>query len=168
MRIHSDILTHSDINDAANAAGVLVMKNELHKSTSRKKAYDVALSGQGAYGGAYGTLPYKVALWDEWGIVLAHLFAIDPNAHTGSQGYVSGAHFHWSTDHRYVDMVPTDIHLKHDWLSGPRDMIGLYGNGAYVQRVCRCGAIKRELSRGRAWSDFAALDEPIVIGGKAR
>jgi hypothetical protein len=90
MKIHSDILTEQDIRAAVPQncylAGHYVDGEwaSVHpmSSRTRERAFSVRLSGTSRYG--MTNLPDKAATWDEWGIFLAELFKIDPNAVLGS------------------------------------------------------------------------------------
>jgi hypothetical protein len=152
MKIHSDVLTEDDYHHAAKRAGVLIVKFAPLGSKTRKSAFDVALSGRGVRGGMYGNLGYKTALWDEWGIVLGHLFRVDPNAKINGV-YESGEHFAWATGHRFDTLTPDQVHLRHNWLSGDRG--GPSITGSYYFRSCQCGAVHRFMAHGRKFSEWS-------------
>lgn len=80
MRIHSDVLTIEHINAAADQVpGVHIHSFSKHGSRRRHHAIEVFLSGNSKHGGQYGnTNGIKTASWDDWGMVLARLYIIDP------------------------------------------------------------------------------------------
>lgn len=150
MRIHSSVLTEADLSTATVLAGqtVRLVKLEVHGSRKRERAFEVALSGSGNYGGMYGNLNYPTATWDEWGMVLAEIFRVDPEAIAGP--YECGEHFRWATTGRYDGMLPTDQHLRHSW-----EPLGLSAGGSYFVRECRtCRATLRTLTRGATWAQL--------------
>lgn len=88
MRIHTDTLTSTDMYNATDAAtravggnpaikAVRPTKMELHKSRSRRHAYEVLLTGSNSRG-QNGDPRTPAATYDEWGFFLAYLFAKDP------------------------------------------------------------------------------------------
>lgn len=83
MRIHTDVLTSSDIYVAARHARVDVVTLTEHGSRSRARAFNVKLEGEsrrrpngGSSGAAYAS--GYAATWDQWGVFLGILFDIDP------------------------------------------------------------------------------------------
>lgn len=151
MRIHSDTLTRQDFADAASHAGVTVVDIVQHGSQSRQRAFTFSLSGSGRNGGQWGTQPYRTATWDEWGIVFAELFRLDPLAHTGKYPYLSGEHFHWSTGDRFRFLTPTYQHLRHKW-----NRTGHAATGTYAVSECTCGAIQRWMVHGHDFAELAS------------
>lgn len=79
MRIHTDKLTTGDFYDAARKAGVTIDRNGMHGSRSRAHAFDFILSGSSNRRQNFGG-DGQAATWDEWGIFLSWLFAVDPDA----------------------------------------------------------------------------------------
>jgi len=94
MKIHSDVLTSMDIYAATRELpGVYVDSCTQHGSRKRARAFNVGLeagektelrrynrnSGQWGGGGVTGI----ACTWDEWGIFIAALFDIDPEAIIG-------------------------------------------------------------------------------------
>jgi hypothetical protein len=140
MRIHANNLLQSDIGAAAQAAGVMVVSMDEKGSRSRKRAFEVALSGSGAHRSQWGGMAHPAATWDEWGIFLAHIFAADPDAIV-PRVYESAEHFHWVTGSRYRTLTPEDQHLRHKWHSG--DVNGWNATHDYYVSSCKCGAILR-------------------------
>lgn len=92
MKIHTDKLTYSDIHQAVPTGCYLV---EVHSeraggyftivpepSRSHDHGYLVRMSG--SHRSNMQRLPDKAATYDEWGIFIARLFMIDPNAKIGN------------------------------------------------------------------------------------
>ena len=84
MRIHSDILTNRHLIDAAAVARVDFDQWEDKGSRKRDHAFDVTLTGESRRRPNRGTSADRnhrgyAATWDQWGVFLAALFAIDPN-----------------------------------------------------------------------------------------
>lgn len=145
MIIHSDKLTRDDFYSAAKASGVEIVDVVSKGSRSRKGAFNFAISGSGRHGGQWGTQDYKAATWDEWGIFLAKLFAIDPESHTGKYGYLSAEHFDWMTGYRFQRLDIRDQHKRHKWAHHS------VATSTYYVHSCDCGAITRTLARGITW-----------------
>lgn len=115
MRIHSDALTVQDFHDAvaivmrADAPRIYALPVVTHGSRSRKRAFEVALRGDGgrhkrrpnsgSYGAAQGDF---AATYDDWGYWLAELFRRDPNARVGSV-YNGRDDFHARTAGAYLN-----------------------------------------------------------------
>jgi hypothetical protein len=151
MRIHSNILTASDIGAAAQAAGIMVVTNEQKGSRSRARAFEFSFSGSGAHRSQWRAMDHRAATWDEWGIALAHLFTIDPDAIV-PRVYENAEHFHWATGDRYRTLTRDAAHAKHNWLSG--ETFGRSAGGAYHVQACACGAVLRRLTHGMSWDEF--------------
>jgi len=92
MFIHSDILTEQDIRDAVPSTcylaghydqrdGVTWASIHVANSRSRAKRFSVRLSGSNKR--TTRNLPDKAATWDEWGIFIAAVFKLDPDAKVG-------------------------------------------------------------------------------------
>ncbi len=83
MRLHSNILTARDIYEATPADVIATVTT--HGSRKRASAFEISLAGFGERhtrkknSGQYGAGDEKAATWDDWGVVLARLFEIDPN-----------------------------------------------------------------------------------------
>lgn len=93
-----------------------------HGSRSRKGAVELRLEGNGGHrnSGTNGADTYEqAATWDEWGVVLAHIFEVDPDAIMGSAKrptYADARHFHIVTAERFGDLeLPEDTHKRHNW-----------------------------------------------------
>lgn len=121
MRIHSDILTETDIERSTSAMGmrgVYTEKLETRGSRSRARSFDVKLSGRsgrwtnsGTSGAETGN---RAATWDEWGMFIGALFAIDPLAIIGM--YPDGKTFHEVTFDRFTALTGPYQHGNHKWV----------------------------------------------------
>lgn len=138
MRIHTS-LTRDEIRGCI-PSGVTVLGLSQHGSRSRSHAFELSLSGSGRQGGQWGNLDEKSATWDEWGIVLAGIFRLDPNATT--RDYENGEHFRWATGARYDSLKVTAQH-NHRWSHK-----GTVVTGSYYVSDCSCGAVLRRMARG--------------------
>lgn len=155
MRIHTDTLTASDLQAAAQLAGVTLSYSN-HGSRSHRGAVDVTLSGSsgrmpntGNRGAAsYGSSP--AATWDEWGIFLGELFRRDPDA-VAPRVYFSGEHFRWATGARFDTLTPADQHKRHRWQYNGESV-----TGAYSVHECKCGALLRRASSPEHWHAYIA------------
>lgn len=111
MRIHTDTLTTGDFYDAARKAGVTIDRNSMHGSRSRVRAFDFILSGSSNRRQNFGG-DGQAATWDEWGVFLSWLFAVDPSATT--QPYDGLAEFERKTFSRFSEGdVPVDMPVHH-------------------------------------------------------
>ena len=133
MRIHSDKLTPQDVHKACRARGMTNVYAEVvvRGSRSRKGALEVKLTGNSNHrpnSGNYGAGDDYAARWDEWGIVIAELFALDPRATIGH--YPDAYTFHAYTVGRFRRLRGSETHLQHRWNQG----------GALGQLACKCGA----------------------------
>lgn len=152
MRIHSDVLGYADIHQAAQGAGATVLDLTRHDSRTREHAFNFYLTGSGLRKGGYSTSDEPAATWDEWGIVFAQLFAVDPRAHCGKHGYQCAEHFHWMTGSRFESLLPMSQHKRHRWQSRGYSM-----TGTYVLLECACGAVHRLLRNGnQSWVSRSA------------
>lgn len=136
MRLHTDKITSSDIHMAAIVARVAPVEFSRHGSRKRSHAFEVKLIGESKRhpnaGAARGYFDQDVyaATWDQWGVFLAHLFAIDPNmtcwAYDGAADYAArtadrfGAPEDVMTADGYVRRFvsygwPDDAHGDHSW-----------------------------------------------------
>ncbi len=137
MRIHSDTLRVSDLNEAARIARV-DMEFTTHGSRKRDHAFNVNLTGEsrrrpnggnrGANSDAYA------ATWDQWGVFIAALFDVGPNA---SMTYYDGEQdFNYRTASRFtgVGFWPADAHGDHRFK---------YDGIPYEQSCTKCSAVQR-------------------------
>lgn len=130
MRIHTD--KAAEVRYAINAAtrelpGVYHGPMSEHGSRSRKGALELSLTGNsGRYRntGKWGADGEKSATWDEWGVVLAAVYAADPEAICGTAKrpvYAGADDFHWQTGERFAHVgpgnytLPEDTHEVHMW-----------------------------------------------------
>jgi hypothetical protein len=155
MKIHSNILQRRDFHKAAFEAGVTVIELEVQGSRSRSHAFHFSLTGSSPFNRGFGA-EGKAATWDEWGIFLAELFVIDPNAHCGKNSYQSEDHFNWVTGNRFKSLVPNDQHTRHRWGLGQPS-----ASGTYSVAQCECGAIHRWFINPnfgwKEWQEFCGV-----------
>jgi len=78
MRLHTNTIELHQVHQAAHVARADITVS-VHGSRKRDHAFEVHLTGEsrrrpqgGSSNGEYA------ATWDQWGVFLAHLFAIDP------------------------------------------------------------------------------------------
>lgn len=165
MRIHTDRLTESDIYTAARHARADVVVLTEHGSRSRDHAFNVKLEGEsrrrpngGASGKGYAS--GYAATWDQWGVFLAILFDIDPDAFTPYDK--SGAYFDQRTNWRFRPTVvglgeSTNYHVVNVVADPPYHTLGssywpddAHGDhrfefaGVPREQACRkCSAVQR-------------------------
>lgn len=151
MRIHSGLLTQADFEAACRVAGTKSLGCQRHGSRSHGSAFEFSMSGSGTWGGQWGSQDYKAATWDEWGIVLNHLFTVDPT--TKCRAYENALHFHWTTSDRFKNLQAAQKHVRHRWTRG-------LPHGTYSEATClhrsACNAQIRWPIFGRTWNDIAA------------
>lgn len=155
MRLHSSVITLQDVYRAGQVDTACTVDATQRGSKSRARSFDVALTAFdepgrrvrnfGTSGGSWGSTEYdKAATWDEWGIFLARLFALDPDMIAGTAkhpNYADAADFGWRTDWRYGDgsegfaSMPDHVDMHHNWIVGE----------PYIQRCSHkgCSAIRR-------------------------
>lgn len=144
MRIHTDTITHLDIYDAARAAGSAVdFTAEEHASRTHARAYEVKLTGSsprrpntGRRGADWGTDEHA-ATWDEWGLFLAHLYDVDPDARAGGAKipvYRNASDFYVKTGDRFDPENPDRVTPATQHRTGHR---WTYDGG---RLTCPCGA----------------------------
>lgn len=172
MRIHSDILTISDVYQAATIAGggdhrtssVLVEVTQ-HGSRQRARAFNLSLTGtssrrpNNAAGGRYahGLGDAHAATWDEWGMFLAELFRRDPAA-VVPKIYESGEHFRWVTGARFDTLTPADQHdgAGHKWSGYYPNITGVYYVAECTGRKGHhCTATTRYMARGHQFAEIS-------------
>jgi hypothetical protein len=159
MRIHTNTLIHKDFTDAAHKAGVDIVELSEHGSQSRTKAFKFQLTGSSAFRSQWGNNGLQAATWDEWGIFLAHLFDVDPDAHTGKYSYLSSAHYHWVTGDRFRTLTPSQQHKRHKWQYMPLlpgDFNDANTRSFYAVAQCNCGATQRWILHGHTWEEIAS------------
>lgn len=150
MRLHSNTITPEHIANAAQRAHVTVPVLRKHGSKKRARAFEIQLSGNGITGGQFGSLDYRSATWDEWGIFLAALYTQDPNMVAGT-AYLNREHFEWSTANRYDALAPESQCKRHKWENAGTSIGGAYS----VAECARCGAYRRWVASGHTWAEIA-------------
>lgn len=141
MRLHTDLIKIADVYAAAkNLPGVYITVTE-HRSRSRDRAFEISLEGNGyrKNTGSYGASDVYGATWDEWGVVIARLYALDPDAFWGSakyQVYQDQDDFNWQTAFRFEnhENLPEDTHKRHTWR--PTGIVG-------KSECAKCSAIRK-------------------------
>jgi hypothetical protein len=153
MRIHT-AATQQDIYRAtADLPGVYAEITE-HGSRTHAHAFELALEGNGSHASQWGTRDTQSATWDEWGVVMARIFAIDPDTRMGGSvkrpTYRDEEDFTWQTNGRFgawdvtadgfvAGPMPADTHPVHRW-----DWQGLDATKRYAVAQCKkCSALKR-------------------------
>lgn len=112
MRLHTNTLTLDDITRATRAAGMRGVYADAMRNGSRthRIGWEVKLTGTSSrrpntgHGGSEPFGGEHAATWDEWGMFLAALFAIDPAMIVGTVKrpiYAGADHFHAATADRY-------------------------------------------------------------------
>lgn len=115
MKLHSDVLTVSHVNNAKNIArdvmgGVLYLDVMRVGSRARERAFEVRLTGDGSQTarkqntGYSGASQEYSAGYASWGWLMAELYEADPDAIWGSPGrptYADREDFHHATGHRF-------------------------------------------------------------------
>lgn len=152
MRIHSDTLTAAMIHEAVPSSAY-VGKISAHGSRSRAQAFEVNLGGSGRMGGQWGQTDGQAATWDEWGMFLAALFALDPEM-TVPAAYPTREAFTWMTGGRFDTLTPQGQHKTHRW-----ELQGTAATGSYYVHACKgskahpCTAIARRPAYGYTLAD---------------
>ena len=139
MRIHSDVINVVDLFQVVSSTpGVYDTHLSSHGSRKRARAFELKLSGSSNFR-QNGNRDKNAATWDEWGVVIGKLFAIDPKAIIGY--YPNREYFDILTGYRFEDgeFDLSGQHKLHRW---DYDGTGL---------ACVCGAVSR-----RAQAEVAA------------
>lgn len=115
MRLHTDKITRADILNACARAGVVANSLTQNGSRSRARAFDLYL--EGSSNRQSNGRDHKAATWDEWGMVMADLYTLDPEAMWGNKswGYSDAEDFHLKTQNRFLNGMPYDLHTQHKW-----------------------------------------------------
>jgi len=157
MRIHSDSIDELEVRKAARLAGISFTRLDLSGSRTRETAFDVILTGSSPRRQNGGE--DMAATWDEWGMFLGTLFALDPAMVAGPKhgGYECAEHFHWVTGGRFHNFNLADNHVKgHNWHHSGESVTGSY-HVAECGGKNGCGAIMRRLHR-QTWAEFVAAN----------
>lgn len=132
MRLHSNVLTVSDIIKAARdvAPGVSATA-QAHGSRTHRAAYEFRVVGNGPTGAGFSSPDLGPSgTWDEWGVVLARLFDLDSRMVAGrvnAPTYADADEFHGMTVNRFRSgSLPADTHARHKW--------DRYSGGAYCTK----------------------------------
>lgn len=122
MRLHtSRIASQLEIYEATKGLDGVYAEVTAHGSRSKEYAYEVSLEGNGyrKNTGLYGAAENFAATWDEWGVVIARLFDLDPDAFWGTAKrptYANAEDFHRATGERFRSLeLPDDTHKQHRW-----------------------------------------------------
>lgn len=115
MKIHTDTLTTDHLRAAAKTARV-EMEYTTHGSRSRARAFNISLTGESRrrpQGGDTGAGTGYAATWDQWGVFLAALFAVDDNMTCWA--YDNAENFADKTGDRFAQSsaFPADYHGDH-------------------------------------------------------
>jgi hypothetical protein len=134
MRIHTNADMQA-IYHAETVAGVQIDNLTPHGSRKSTRAFEVLLTGDSnrrPNGGSYGAGNSYAATWDQWGVFLAKIFEIDPDA--SCWAYENAADFHYKTSTRFAEGWPEDAHGDHTFRF----------QGVAGQQSCtKCSATKR-------------------------
>lgn len=145
MLLHATatLLAHN-IYDAARAAGMTGVDATIKVKGSRShaRAFDVKLtgtSGRRPNSGRYGATDFgsddHAATWDEWGMFLAALYAIDETIMV-PRIYADAADFHFKTGNRFKTLEAADQCRNHRW-----EHAGRTDDGAHNLYTCnKCDA----------------------------
>lgn len=136
MRIHTDKTSEvrAAIWRATGALPGVYAEVSEYGSRSRAGALELRLTGNSPRYTADNQ--DRAATWDEWGVVLAAVFAADPHAICGTAKrpvYAGVNDFHWQTGERFVHAppaietggraLPEDTHTSHHWDYVARDTV---------------------------------------------
>lgn len=138
MRIHTSA-TFLDVCKAAQTARVDLINSDEHDSRSAEHAFEIKLEGESRRrpnGGSSGAGSGYAATWDQWGVFLAHLFAIDPSTHCWA--YKNQADFNFKTNFRFAALNgsdwPVDSHGDHKFE---------YSGTPFEHKCKKCSAVVR-------------------------
>lgn len=119
MRLHTDTISESDVYAAARTARVDLVGFSRHGSRKRDHAFEVKLEGESCRRPNHGKAGWDsdygyAATWDQWGVFIATLFSVDPDAIIGM--YPTRNAFDAFTRYRFdADSFPSDYHGDHSW-----------------------------------------------------
>jgi hypothetical protein len=114
MRIHTDTLTESDLQEAADFARVNFDRYVTVNSRSHAHGFDITLQGESRrhQNGGSG----MAATWDQWGCFFGYLFSKDENMVAGTVKrpvYADRNDFNYKTGYRFDGDWPEDAHGDH-------------------------------------------------------
>ena len=123
MRIHTNDVpaVRTAIYQATASLPGVYATTSRHGSRTHAGALELSLEGNGhrKNTGTSGAGDESGATWDEWGVVLAAVFAADPGAMCGSKAYPAyrnAEHYHFLTGDRFrAGTLPEDTHKRHRW-----------------------------------------------------
>lgn len=148
MRIHTNATLEQVRNAIRTMPTVYAERLSEHRSNTHARAFELNLSGSGRHGGQYGIRGSQSATWDEWGVVMAAIFKADPTTRMGGSQrqpiYADADDYHWQTGNRFVNGIPSDMHIQHKW-----EWQGRSVTDSYSVSQCKgskgqpCSAIKR-------------------------
>jgi len=147
MRLHTDTIELHQVHQAAHVARADITIS-VHGSRKRDHAFDVKLTGESRRrpNGGSSNSEYA-ATWDQWGVFLAHLFAIDPRMTCWA--YRDGRDFFTKTAARFGASAVSNNgeDLGFVALGWPEDAHGdhtfRYAGTPYEQRCTKCSAVQR-------------------------
>jgi hypothetical protein len=173
MRLHTN-LTHRDLYGITHGIDGVWPEFTEHGSRKRERAFEFHLVADQRKGrrrgnsGRYGAGDYA-ATWDEWGMVFARLFALDPEM--DCYAYHGIEDFHWKTgqrfsafgvllhrgDDRWEFRNPADLfltpHDQHRWnwdQAGSELETDDHERATIHVSWCKCGAIRRYVYERKA------------------
>jgi len=139
MRLHvSRGITEETVRHAAQKAGATLEHLSEHGSRKAAHAFEVHLTGASNHrpnSGNYGAGDAYAATWDQWGVFLSALYALDPDMTCWA--YKDVGDFNWQTAYRFAYGRPDDMHGDHRWQS----------RVPYEQECTKCSAVRRFDSR---------------------
>jgi hypothetical protein len=143
VRIHTDA-TSGEVYRATEGLPVTWHTLEEHGSRTHARSFEIRLEGSGGRNNAghYGA-DFNGATWDEWGAVLARIFALDPTARMGGTTahpvYSDAEDFHYQTADRFRSgELPADTHPRHRWVYQ-----GTWGDHGVAETACgKCSATR--------------------------
>jgi hypothetical protein len=135
MLVHTSLSAAEFRGLTRTAPGVYFHHLAEKGSQSHPRAFKIVLSGTSPRRGqaTIGDSEYYAATWDQWGIVLGALFAIDPSARVPGV-YADGGDFHWQTGGRFNGKGELTPCPQHRWVSAPTGR---------ESRCTLCPAVKR-------------------------
>lgn len=139
MRIHTNsAVTYSVIHEAAKAANATLESSDIKGSRSHDQAWEIALTGESRRRPNFGkNSDSYAATWDQWGVFLAAIFAVDSEAKCWA--YENRDDFDWKTGDRFDgNSFPADYHGDHKF-----DFVGILVTNVSLQRCRKCSATKR-------------------------
>ena len=146
MRIHSDILSRTDVTNAARTALAYFDSLTEHGSRKRDHAFEVKLrGGSNRRPNFYNGSGDYAATWDQWGVFFSVLYDRDPNMVCGS-AYSDREDFDLKTSGRFAAFFGSRDETGNYW---PADAHGdhtfRYSGTPRQQECTKCSAVQRWL-----------------------